>query len=451
LSKFHNRYSDEELIQILKDTYEELGRVPYIRDFATRKPNSSTFRRFGTWEDALAKAGLTKEKQKSSDYTKDELINLLNKYYVEFNKVPTTRDLKHSKGYPSDKPFRTLFGSFKQALIESGLFDLRKDKNKKIFDRISYSDDELLKYLQLYIDKNGKLPIGNEIDSSTDLPSRSDYITHFGEINNAFRLLGYDLDKIKENENVILRETMISKYKELKEILGKVPSSRDIENYSRNNNDGFSMSSYEFHFGNLYNLQVLCEFTPTVIGRNKTKNDLLDDLKRISKEIGRTPIQNDMKFFEFAASVSKYIDEFGSWNDAVISAGLTPNVTSAIYYSEKGTKCLSYYELVFANMLEKYEIEFLKEEPYKKYMETNKRYKFDYVLKLNDKIMFIEIFGIEHKKDYKERTKNKIRMCKENNLNLMEIYPKDFISYKLEEIHKMFLSKLNIQTIHNSI
>jgi hypothetical protein len=174
--------------------------------------------------------------------------------------------------------------------------------------------------------------------------------------------------------------------------------------------------------------------------KNKSKEDLLDDLIRISYELDRTPSQNDLKYFNDIASSSKYTGEFGSWNEAIKLAGLKPN--NDTYYSSKGIVCLSYYELLFTNMLEEYNIKFLKEEPYRKYINTDRLYRFDYIIDIDNKRFFIEIFGITSKEDYYERTKNKIQLCEENNIDLIEIYPKDFTSYKLEDIHKMYEEKL---------
>jgi len=51
------KYTKEELINLMKEKYVELGRIPIRSDFAG-SPNASTFfSRFGNWENALEKAG----------------------------------------------------------------------------------------------------------------------------------------------------------------------------------------------------------------------------------------------------------------------------------------------------------------------------------------------------------------------------------------------------------
>ena len=200
------------------------------------------------------------------------------------------------------------------------------------------------------------------------------------------------------------------------------------------------MSSYEFHFGSLYNLQVLCGLAPTVAGRNKSKDDLLNDIHRMAKELDRTPTQKDLKYFDDVANLRKYADVFGTWRNAVIEAGLDP--VSKIYYSSNNERCLSIYELNFTNMLEKFSIRFNKEVYYKNYINTNKRYRFDYKLQTNSKNIFVEIFGITNNKEYNKKITDKIRLCNKHNLILIDLYPSDFDTRNLNKLYDMLKGKL---------
>lgn len=56
------KYSDHELIQYIQDFYKENNRIPQARDFRTKTnyPDSSTFEsRFGSWNKAIEAAGFT--------------------------------------------------------------------------------------------------------------------------------------------------------------------------------------------------------------------------------------------------------------------------------------------------------------------------------------------------------------------------------------------------------
>ena len=81
---------------------------------------------------------------------------------------------------------------------------------------------------------------------------------------------------------------------------------------------------------------------------------------------------------------------------------------------------------------------------YKKYIKNfNKRYKFDFTLHINNKVLFIEIFGITGNKNYDSKIKEKIKLCKENNLILLALYPNDIINNNFEDFYSIVLNKLN--------
>lgn len=369
--------------------------------------------------------------------TKDELIKQIHDFVNKNNGIaPTSREMKN-QGYASIKSFIKYFGSFKNALVEAGVFDLRKDKYQ-FCD--TYTDEQLLDLLKLYMKDKNRIPT-IEIMKKNLSPSVITYHRRFGSVFNALKIIGHDYSKQQEQDLIELENDMINKYKHLKDILNRVPSSRDIEEYSRIYKFGYSMSTYEFHFGSLYELQILCGFNPTVIGRNKSRKELLNDLVFMSNELGKTPSQLDIKYFDTIASCKTYTNNFGSWTNAIKEAKLKQ--ISKIYYSTKGVICLSYYELLFTNMLEEFNIKFKKEVFYKEYINTDRKFRFDYVLYINNKKYFVEIFGMMENKTYEERVKYKKQLCKENNINLIEIYPKHFSTYKLEEIYTMLLTIIN--------
>ena len=84
------------------------------------------------------------------------------------------------------------------------------------------------------------------------------------------------------------------------------------------------------------------------------------------------------------------------------------------------------------------------EEYYKKYVnDLNNKYRFDFTINNNGKVFFVEIFGITGNKNYDKKTKEKIKLCKDNNLTLIEFYPNEIGFNSFEEIFKLLNEKLN--------
>jgi len=451
-SKYRKRYTDEDLINVLKNFYITNNKIPSSREFRKLQPNTSIFySHFGSWITALNRAGLFKEKQKSTDYTDKELIDLLIKFYKETKKIPTTRNIKTADYMPSNHTYIDRFNGFGNALEEAGLRQLRNDNYQ--FGRIEYSKEKLLEMLQNFIVELDRFPTAKEVDNNPNIPTCNPYNKHFGGLTGAFIELGYDIDKCKNNEKEKFEKNMIEKFLELTKLIGKTPNSRDLDKYSKK---GLCCASktYTEHFGSmrkLYKLIGLDNIIPNrklskkeslKPGRNKTKDDMVDDLKKLAKDLGRTPFLKEIILYDDMASESLYCSRFGSWNEALLQAGLPPY--TKVRKTKNGTRCYSYYEYKIACILERLKIPFLKDTLYKKVINTYQGLKrFDFIININNKIIFIEIFGMVGIETYEQGKQEKLQLCKNNNIPLITFYPEDFWGKKNEDIINNLYSKID--------
>lgn len=377
-----------------------------------------------------------------NQYTDEQLINILRDYYKNIG-FPTQRKFNSKNKLPSYTLYFKRFGSFKNAILISGI-EIPEER-KRWFDRKSLSDEEMLKLLKYYTDeklKNNIYLLTNEdIDKNSNMPHTSTYNTRFGGVINAYKLIGIDYEDFN---NKALEKDMIEKYKNLANILGYTPDSRDLDKYSRLNMC-YSMNAYENHFGSLYNLQYKIGVVPTRIGRNKTKEDLLSDLLKLYRELGRIPTQRDVDDCDWMASSSIYKKYFNSYENALKICGFTNReINSKIITTKKGTKCYSLYEYKLALILEKYYPDFKKEIYYKDIINNfSKDYRFDFSIIHNDVNYYIEIFGIEGNENYYLKMEDKIKICNENNINLITFYPNELWSTTQNDLYKLLISKIN--------
>jgi Homing endonuclease associated repeat len=118
------RYSDEDILAQLRASAERLGRSPTMREF-TADPETSVhpqtvIEHFGSWNAAKRQAGLVPRRFA----TREELLRLLRELGDELGRVPTAKDLDARRGsMPSKSLFWHTFGSLTQALREAG-FDV---------------------------------------------------------------------------------------------------------------------------------------------------------------------------------------------------------------------------------------------------------------------------------------------------------------------------------------
>ena len=118
------RYSDAQILRELKDCADRLGRSPTMREFAadpeTTVHPQTVIEHFGSWNAAKREAGLVPRRFA----TRAELVGLLRELGEELGRPPSARDLDERKGsVPSKSLYWHTFGSLTNALREAG-FDV---------------------------------------------------------------------------------------------------------------------------------------------------------------------------------------------------------------------------------------------------------------------------------------------------------------------------------------
>jgi Homing endonuclease associated repeat len=118
------RYSNEQILKELRDSAERIGRSPTMREFAadpeTTVHPQTVIEHFGSWNAAKREAGLVPRRFA----TREELVGLLRELGEALGRVPTAKDLDERRGsMPSKSLYWHTFGSLAAALREAG-FDV---------------------------------------------------------------------------------------------------------------------------------------------------------------------------------------------------------------------------------------------------------------------------------------------------------------------------------------
>ena len=154
-------------------------------------------------------------------------------------------------------------------------------------------------------------------------------------------------------------------------------------------------------------------------------------IKKLAKKLGRSPARRELGNLSHTA-----IRAYGSWNNAVIAAGLKPHRSddNRMYRRTKikahdGHLCDSVSEAIIDNWLTQNKISHTRDT---KYPTTNHRA--DWAIK--DSKVFIEYFGLaKDSPRYDRAVKEKIKLCHKNKIKLIEIYPKDlYPSNQLDKV-----------------
>lgn len=157
--------------------------------------------------------------------------------------------------------------------------------------------------------------------------------------------------------------------------------------------------------------------------RSYTRHELIAIIKQAHKQFNRIPTKR-----EIFSITNMCIRLFGSWNKAIIAAGLEPNRShnQRMYKCARakaldGHICDSISELIIDNWLTENNITHRRNVAYP---ETN--HKADWGINLKEEIIFVEYFGLAQDSPRYERTiKEKKEMCRQYGIVLIEIYPQD--------------------------
>lgn len=118
------RYTDAQIIDELRACAERLGKSPTMREFE-RDPETTVhpqtvIEHFGSWNAAKRRAGMVPRRFA----TREELLELLRNLGQELGRTPTAKDLEARRGrMPSKSLYWHTFGSLTNALREAG-FDV---------------------------------------------------------------------------------------------------------------------------------------------------------------------------------------------------------------------------------------------------------------------------------------------------------------------------------------
>jgi hypothetical protein len=118
------RYSDEQILEELRECAARVGRSPTMKEFAgdplTRVHPQTVIEHFGSWNAAQRAAGLVPRRFA----TREELLSVLRTLGDELGRTPTARDIDGRRGrMPSKSLYWHTFGSLTNALREAG-FDV---------------------------------------------------------------------------------------------------------------------------------------------------------------------------------------------------------------------------------------------------------------------------------------------------------------------------------------
>lgn len=309
-------HGEDEIKQVLlteiKRLADELGRTPGLRDMNERGAHSSkTYqKKFASWNDAVREAGL--EPNAETDISKSDLIDELKNLKERLGRTPTSRDMAND-GEHGSATYVSKFGSWNNAVREAGL-EITRERDVPA--------ENLVNEIERVAEKVGHAPTTTQMKLHGDYGVTT-YINRFGTWNDAVREAGFEPIRVKN----VSKTDLLRALTDLSDELGRTPNAVEMDTDGK-----YSVGTYDRRFGSWNN--ALEEAGLDLNNRsNIKKSKLLDGLRLLGDELGRTPRAVDMDMTgPYSASV--YGRTFESWNSAIRQAGFEPNVRNDIPKSE---------------------------------------------------------------------------------------------------------------------
>jgi superfamily II DNA or RNA helicase len=320
LDKVQGGYTPEILIAQLQNEAKRLGRTPMIPDVnvssqAGRTASVTTFgKAFGSWNDALTAAGF---ETNVTRYDKTALIAQFQAEAKRLEKKPSSHEIttaSQAGRTASTGTFLRAFGSWGELLEAAGL-GANKDYDKKTLIAQLQAEGKLL----------GRAPTSTDVMASSKArrtASNKTFLVMFGSWNDALTAAGF---KVIERDNS--REGLIAQLQSEAKRLRRTPFMTDMDVSSKACRTATG-GTFMRVFGS-WNDALLAAGLEINRARSYTKEALVTQLQNEAKRLGRTPTQPHIiraSKEKRTANVKVFIDEFGSWNEALTTAGLEVNI-----------------------------------------------------------------------------------------------------------------------------
>jgi len=200
-----------------------------------------------------------------------------------------------------------------------------KTNLKGAVQMVKYTKEELIKKLKLISKKLGKTPTIKDIRKEKNFPSYISFYFKFGSWNNALKAAKLDLNY----EYRFYSKNELLKY--LIDFSNKNKKTPTIEDFNNNSNFPAAITYFD-RFGSWNNALKLAGLEINV-RKDYTKQELLEFLRNLRKELRRTPMMKDLTSRKNLPEATVFKDRFGSWNRALEAAGL-----EVIHYFRKWKK-----------------------------------------------------------------------------------------------------------------
>lgn len=287
------KYTDDELLNILLQTSKKLKRTPRVKDV---KEYGTIISRFESWNNALLKAGLVINKERSYAHTSNEqLISIVKNWIEENNKIPNRTEWSKLDNVPSPETYRIRFQKTWSEFIELIGYGKAK-KNHYRFKNENISDKEIFRQfkseIQTILKKTNK-PISTKLYNkyrNPDFYSSDGLLYRFQKTWSELLILA-NCPKTRIYKYKFTKEELIQVIHEIAAKLNKTPSLPDLQKEGIPESQIYNLFSTYQDALDQANLDVVFS---RIDGVPETKEELLQMYINFCEKIGKIASSKDL-------------------------------------------------------------------------------------------------------------------------------------------------------------
>ncbi|MBG9749703.1 hypothetical protein ABD81_02050 [Bacillus thuringiensis] len=327
------KYSNDELICIIQETAKRLDRSPKISDI---RQSHTIINRFGSWNEALKKAGLNINKERSyRTYSDIELINIVVRWIKENNKIPNRKEWCNVSDAPSPELYRVRFKKTWAEFIEMIGYG-EASKNHYRFKNANISNEEIMDMFKEEINYILKITSGAITSKLYDKHKNPDFLSSSGMMDRFNKkwsdlLLLSNCPKSRINKYKFSREELITIIGDLAIKLNKTPSLLDLSKEGITDQQIYAIfTSYE---------EALKEADVNIVFSKvdevkETKEELLQMYINFCEKIGKIASAKDLDRSDDIYNANVFSIRFNGLNNLRKQANLPTCVRKQPKYSK---------------------------------------------------------------------------------------------------------------------
>jgi len=350
--------SKPELLKNLQEFADEIGKRPTTREMNEEGPHSrdTYVKHFGSWNEALEAAGF----DTSVRYSSMALLNDLTDLEDQLGHRPTTTEMNELSRYNSGV-YRDRFGSWDEACSEAGV----KSPKQRLF---RVSTVALINDLAILSAQLGQRPTQKQMVNHGSWGPEV-YRNRFGSWGSAVEILGHDPEPdTSANRGRRTREIPVESLLNELAVLGASVDG-NATTTEMNELGAYSYGTYQARF-NTWDQALELSGQPLRNGVIHSEQELLDTLRDLADGEENPPTAEEL-CEKTPHSHRTYQERFGSWNNALQSAGL--NIRRTYGFGKVELECLNCGEEVRKKKshAEKHELHFCDTECWGEWLSEN--------------------------------------------------------------------------------